>query len=150
MSFLLFMDESGHDHRHAPYEVRGGIALQVGSVWTFTREMSALEQDCFGNHLQRYRSEVKEPSSLRGGVWHGHGWCGKWTLSLEGKTACRSWIKACGTSLQRALSSLLSARRVCVWFVVSFNCWRTSRLHLRVYGSGRNAKTRYRSCGKLS
>jgi len=24
MSFLLFVDESGHDHRTMPYEVRGG------------------------------------------------------------------------------------------------------------------------------
>ncbi len=27
MSWLLFLDESGHDHRQLPYEVRGGIAL---------------------------------------------------------------------------------------------------------------------------
>ena len=29
MSWLLFLDESGHDHRHMPYEVRGGVALHV-------------------------------------------------------------------------------------------------------------------------
>lgn len=27
MSWLLFMDESGYDHRVMPYEVTGGIAL---------------------------------------------------------------------------------------------------------------------------
>ena len=32
MSWLLFMDESGHDHKQMPYEVRGGIALQDKSV----------------------------------------------------------------------------------------------------------------------
>ena len=27
MAWLLFMDESGHDHKDSPYEVRGGYAL---------------------------------------------------------------------------------------------------------------------------
>ena len=27
MAWLLFLDESGHDHKQMPYEVRGGIAL---------------------------------------------------------------------------------------------------------------------------
>lgn len=28
MAWLLFLDESGHDHRQMPYEVHGGVALQ--------------------------------------------------------------------------------------------------------------------------
>ena len=28
MAWLLFLDESGHDHKQMPYEVRGGIALR--------------------------------------------------------------------------------------------------------------------------
>jgi len=27
MSWLLFLDESGHDHKNCPYEVRGGVAI---------------------------------------------------------------------------------------------------------------------------
>jgi hypothetical protein len=27
MSWLLFLDESGHDHKNTPYEVRGGFAI---------------------------------------------------------------------------------------------------------------------------
>ena len=37
MSYLLFMDESGHDRRNLPYEVRGGIALEDGKIWPFAR-----------------------------------------------------------------------------------------------------------------
>ena len=33
MSWLLFMDESGHDHKNTPLEVRGGIALHAKDIW---------------------------------------------------------------------------------------------------------------------
>lgn len=59
MSYLLFMDESGHDHKSMPYEVRGGVMLHAGNIWAFVREMAALEQDCFGDRLFRFRTEVK-------------------------------------------------------------------------------------------
>jgi hypothetical protein len=35
MSWLFFMDESGHDHKHCPYEVRGGVALRSTKLWNF-------------------------------------------------------------------------------------------------------------------
>ena len=35
MSWLLFLDESGHDHKQLPYEVRGGIALHARQLWPF-------------------------------------------------------------------------------------------------------------------
>lgn len=59
MSYLLFMDESGHDHKNTPYEVRGGVALHASNIWAFVREMGALEQDCFGDRLYKYKTEVK-------------------------------------------------------------------------------------------
>ena len=43
MSYLLFMDESGHDHRNCPYEVRGGVALHAGRLWPFVQGMLELE-----------------------------------------------------------------------------------------------------------
>ena len=59
MSYLLFMDESGHDHRNCPYEVRGGIAIHAKRIWPFIRAMVSLEESCFGDLLQRYGSEIK-------------------------------------------------------------------------------------------
>src|SRR5690606_13516274 len=58
VSYLLFMDESGHDHRSAPYEVRGGIALHASKVWTFTRRMRGLESRCFGTLLKNHGAEL--------------------------------------------------------------------------------------------
>jgi hypothetical protein len=59
MSWLLFMDESGHDHKTMPYEVRGGVALQDRKVWPFIRAISSLEQSCFGVRLADFKKEFK-------------------------------------------------------------------------------------------
>lgn len=53
------MDESGHDHRTMPYEVRGGIALPVDRVWAFVNGMIDLQYSAFGDLLQNYKSEIK-------------------------------------------------------------------------------------------
>ena len=59
MSYLLFLDESGHDHRSMPYEVHGGIALHASRVWSFVQEMRALEQEAYGSYLHQYQTEIK-------------------------------------------------------------------------------------------
>lgn len=59
MSYLLFLDESGHDHRTTPYEVRGGVALHVSRLWPFVQEMQRLELVSFGTLLQQFRVELK-------------------------------------------------------------------------------------------
>lgn len=65
MSWLLFMDESGHSHREMPYEVRGGYALQDKELWPFVQDVLRLEIDCFGARLVDYKSEVKGEKLLR-------------------------------------------------------------------------------------
>lgn len=64
MSWLLFLDESGHDHKQMPYEVRGGIALQDSQLWPFVQSMQRLELDCFGGELHQYRKELKGSTLL--------------------------------------------------------------------------------------
>ncbi|MCE5202735.1 MAG: DUF3800 domain-containing protein, partial [Actinomycetia bacterium] len=59
MSYLLFLDESGHDHKKMPYEVRGGIAIHAQRLWPFIQAVSDLEIACFGSALRDYGSEVK-------------------------------------------------------------------------------------------
>ncbi len=59
MSWLLFMDESGHDHRQVPYEVRGGIALHASKLWSFVLSMQRAERDAFGTLLSEFRAELK-------------------------------------------------------------------------------------------
>ena len=59
MSWLLFLDESGHDHRTMPYEVRGGVAIHAGELWPFVQDMQRLELASFGTALHQFRSELK-------------------------------------------------------------------------------------------
>jgi len=64
MSWLLFLDESGHDHKQMPYEVRGGIAMQDSQLWPFVQAMQRLELDSFGGQLHLYRKELKGSTLL--------------------------------------------------------------------------------------
>jgi len=59
MSWLLFLDESGHDHKTMPYEVRGGIALHASELWPFVQGMQRLELSAFGTTLQQFGHELK-------------------------------------------------------------------------------------------
>jgi len=59
VSYLLFMDESGHDHRQMPYEARGGVAFHARRLWPFIQAMRSAEEGAFGALLGRYGSEIK-------------------------------------------------------------------------------------------
>lgn len=53
------MDESGHDHRNMPYEVRGGVVLHAAKLWSFIQAWRRLELDLYGAELTQYRKEIK-------------------------------------------------------------------------------------------
>ena len=59
MSWLLFLDESGHDHMTTPYGVRGGVALHVTELWQFVQSVQRLELAVFGTALNQFRTELK-------------------------------------------------------------------------------------------
>ena len=45
MSYLLFLDESGHDHRTMPYEVRGGVALHASEARQVENKKEAMPSE---------------------------------------------------------------------------------------------------------
>lgn len=59
MSWLLFLDESGHDHRSIPYEIHGGFAIHASKLWPFISAIRTMEQSTFGAYLHQYGSELK-------------------------------------------------------------------------------------------
>ena len=59
VSYLLFLDESGHDHRSVPYEVTGGVAIHASKLWAFAQAMKSLEVSAFGAQLSSFGSEIK-------------------------------------------------------------------------------------------
>lgn len=43
MSWLLFLDESGHDHKNCPSEVRRGVAIRASQLWPLVQQLQAAE-----------------------------------------------------------------------------------------------------------
>lgn len=64
MSWLFFMDESGHDHKQCPYEVRGGVAIHASKLWSFVQSMQRLELQAFGCQLSQFGNEIKGSTLL--------------------------------------------------------------------------------------
>jgi hypothetical protein len=55
MSWLLFIDESGHDHKNCPYEVRGGVAIHASRLWPLDK--GADQQ--FVRQMERYFTKTQ-------------------------------------------------------------------------------------------
>ena len=49
---LLFLDESGTDHKAAPYEVLGGIAIHERDLWNYVKATHDTQRRCFGGLLR--------------------------------------------------------------------------------------------------
>jgi len=69
MSYLLFLDESGHGHKVTPYEVRGGIAIHDTRLWPFVLALTEHEEECFGTPLRLFRKEIKGAKLLGKDPW---------------------------------------------------------------------------------
>ena len=50
---LLFIDESGHDHGEAPYEVLAGVAISQRDLWNLIQAIRGAEVEFFGLHMGR-------------------------------------------------------------------------------------------------
>lgn len=48
MAWFLFIDESGHDRKAAPYEVLAGIAVQDRDIWNLITALHDAETRIFG------------------------------------------------------------------------------------------------------
>lgn len=57
---LLFVDESGQDHKGMPCEVLAGVAVAESNYWNLIRAIRFAEQSHFGDYLRNLRcTEVK-------------------------------------------------------------------------------------------
>jgi len=53
---LLFIDESGHDHKAAPYEVLAGVAIRERDLWNLIQANRNAELEFLGLPHGRRRS----------------------------------------------------------------------------------------------
>lgn len=65
MSWSLFIDESGQDQRHSPYEVLAGLAVEDRLIWPLIRQLSDAQEHFFGMRLfDAYGKEAKAQKLL--------------------------------------------------------------------------------------
>lgn len=65
MSYLLFMDESGHDLRDSPYEVLAGVCVEDRDLWNFVTQAQAAEEEFFGQRVTAGLLELKGKKMLK-------------------------------------------------------------------------------------
>lgn len=66
MSWILFIDESGHDLREAHYEVLAGIAVQDRELWKLIQKLIQCQKNFFGDLLYRsFGKEIKARELLK-------------------------------------------------------------------------------------
>ena len=66
MSWAIFIDESGQDRRHSPYEVLARIAIEDHKLWPLIRALSYAQKERFGLCLfESYGSEAKAQKLLK-------------------------------------------------------------------------------------
>ncbi len=65
MSYLLFMDESGHDRVVSPREVLAGVAIEDRDLWNFIGEVHQAEIRHFGRRVSAGHRELKGEKLLK-------------------------------------------------------------------------------------
>jgi len=61
---LLFIDESGHDHKDMPCETLAGVAVSEQSLWNLVRAIRAAEKNHFGDYFRILRDEEPKAKKL--------------------------------------------------------------------------------------
>jgi hypothetical protein len=72
---LFFIDESGHDHGEAPYEVLAAVAVAEADLWNLIQAIRAAEILFFGVHLAEVGVEFKGKKLLKRKTFK-HAWQG--------------------------------------------------------------------------
>ena len=62
---LFFIDESGHDHGLAPYEILAAVAVAESDLWNLIQAIRSAETEHFGVHLADVGVEFKGKKLLK-------------------------------------------------------------------------------------
>src|SRR5687767_1931992 len=62
---MFFIDESGHDHGDAPYEVLAAVAVAERDLWNLIQAIRNAETEIFGIHLGDVGVEFKGKKLLK-------------------------------------------------------------------------------------
>lgn len=70
MAWFLFIDESGHDRKEAPYEVLAGVAIEDAFLWGLIAALHDAEVKHFGIRYSQGNNELKGSKILKRKVFH--------------------------------------------------------------------------------
>jgi Protein of unknown function (DUF3800) len=62
---LLFVDESGHDRKAAPYEVLAGVSIRERDLWNLIQAIRSAEIEFFGLQMDSVALEFKGRALLK-------------------------------------------------------------------------------------
>lgn len=65
VAYLLFIDESGQDHRESPYEVLAGAAVHDSQLWDLVCDIQDAEEHIFGRPIADRPHELKARELLK-------------------------------------------------------------------------------------
>ena len=65
MGYFLFIDESGHDRRQAPYEVLSGLCVEDREIWNLIQRVWSAEERFFGLRITDGTLELKGKKLLK-------------------------------------------------------------------------------------
>ena len=65
MSHFLFVDESGVDRQHSPYEVLAGVVVRDRELWDLIVEIGKAEESYFGQRISAGSLELKAKKLLK-------------------------------------------------------------------------------------
>ena len=65
MSYILFIDESGHDGKASPHEVLAGVSVEDRELWNLISAIQQIEIECFGRRYSEGVSELKGKKILK-------------------------------------------------------------------------------------
>jgi len=69
VSYLLFVDESGHDRQESPYAVLAGVAVEDSRLWALIGAIRAAEEEFFGQRITKGTLELKAKKILKAKVF---------------------------------------------------------------------------------
>ena len=65
MAWIMFVDESGQDHKESPYEVLAGVAVSDTRLWNLIVAIHHAELEYFGRRISRGDKELKARELLK-------------------------------------------------------------------------------------
>ncbi len=109
MAILLFIDESGQDHRESPYEVLAGVAVEDRDLWNLVCAIQDAEIDTFGTRYSAGSRELKSKKLLSSKTFRKASQCPAFDRE-ERRVLAKSCLDSGENSGSREITALAQAK----------------------------------------